>query len=433
MDQEDKPQPSLSSAQSMEEFQLKEILREIFQSHNIAVIMTTWILLGIVGQLFWAFSSDYMRKLGASPRIIGLLNSTIALISMLVMILGGNIADKRGRKGLVAWGTLLAAFPYFARAMATSWQPYFLATVIGTGFERVYQPALHALFQDSIPERARAFTFSIVDVLCWSVPGIFSSLIGGYLYQNFGVIALRWTLAATGAVYLISAALRFGLRETLKNRAIKANEPLDLRNVLSGINESFKGISEGISWLKGSLARMMALDVLSGMDWGLTNSFWLLFALDVIGVTRFEWGVLEASWNFIYIALVPIAGILSDRRGRIKVMRFSPGLFSLLYLLLVISRGFKMAFIVWMIWAIPDALWYASYEALWTDTIESSKRARISTLRFILRTIAQMSSAALAGFLYEINPAIPFCIAAFIWFIAFINLQILAKEYTVEE
>ena len=88
----------------MEEFQLKEILREIFQSHNIAVIMTTWIFLGAVGQLFWAFSSDYMRKLGASPRIIGLLNSTIALISMLVMIPGGNIADKRGRKDLVAWG-----------------------------------------------------------------------------------------------------------------------------------------------------------------------------------------------------------------------------------------------------------------------------------------------------------------------------------------
>jgi len=91
-----------------------------------------------------------------------------------------------------------------------------------------------------------------------------------------------------------------------------------------------------------------------------------------------------------------------------------------------------MAFVVWVIWAIPDALWFASFEALWTDTIESSKRARISTLRSILQTIAQVVSAAVAGFLYEINPAIPFCVAAFVWFIAFLNLQVLAKEQAVE-
>ena len=386
----------------------------------------------MVGPLFWSFSSDYMRKLGASPKVIGLLNSTMALISMLVMIPGGYVADKRGRRGLVAWGTLLAAFPYFARAMARSWQPYFLATAIGTAFERVYEPALHALFQDSIPERARAFTFSIVDALCWSLPGMVSSVIGGYLYQKFGVSALRWALIATGAVYLISAALRFGLEETLENQKGLAVEPLNLRNALSGVIDSFKGMLEELSWLKGSLGRIMALDILSGADWGLTGGFWLLFALDVIGVTRFEWGLLEASWNVIYILLVPITGMLSDRRGRIKVMRFSPGLFAILYLLLVMSRGFKMAFIVWVIWAIPDALWFSSFEALWTDVVESSKRARISTLRSVLRTIAQMVSAAAAGFLYEINPAFPFCVAAFIWCIAFVNLQVLARECCVE-
>jgi len=412
--------------------QLKATLAEIFRTKNIALIIATWILFGMIGPLFWSFSSDYMRQLGASPKVIGLLNSTMALVSMLVMIPGGYMADKRGRKGLIAWGTLLAAFPYFARAIAGSWQPYFLATAIGTAFERVYEPALHALFQDSIPERARAFTFSIVDALCWSVPGMVSSVIGGYLYQKFGVIALRWALIATGAVYLMSAALRFGLEETLKNQKDLISEPLNLRSTLSGVSDSFKGILEELSWLKGPLGRMMALDILSGVDWGLTGGFWLLFALDVIGVTRFEWGLLEASWNVIYVLLVPITGILSDRKGRIKVMRFSPGLFAILYLLLVMSRGFMMAFVVWVIWAIPDALWFASFEALWTDVVESNKRARISTLRSVLRTIAQMVSAAAAGFLYEINPAIPFCVAAFVWLIAFLNLQVLAKEHAVE-
>ncbi len=120
------------------------------------------------------------------------------------------------------------------------------------------------LARSSIPKGARAFTFSIVDALCWSLPSMISSVIGGYFYQKFGVIALRWALIATGAVYLISAALRFGLEETLTkeqdHRAIKPKKCF-IRS------EPFKGMLEELSWLKGPLGRMMALDILSGIDW----------------------------------------------------------------------------------------------------------------------------------------------------------------------
>ncbi len=424
----DKKELGLRARLNKEISQAKEIIKEIFGVRNVSLIAVSWILLGAAGSLFWSFSSDYMRKLGASPKVIGLLNSTTAVISMLVMIPGGYIGDKRGRKGLVVYGTLLAAFPYFARALAGSWQPYFVATAIGTAFERVYEPALQALFQDSIPEKARAFTFSILDVICWSFPGIFSSVVGGYLYQNFGLVALRWALFALGAAYMISAALRFGLQETLVQKGYQAGEPISISKAFLSLFDAFKGIFEEISWLKGLLGRLMLLDIVHGIDWGLTEGFLLLFALDVIGVSRFQWGLLEASWNAIYILLVPIAGLLSDRKGRIRVMRFSPGLISLLYILLVMSRGFRTAFLVWVLWAIPDSLWFASFEALWTDSVQPSKRARISTLRSLIRTMVQMGSAAIAGFLYEINPVLPFCLTSLAWFIAFLNFQALAKK-----
>jgi len=54
------------------------------------------------------------------------------------------------------------------------------------------------------------------------------------------------------------------------------------------------------------------------------------------------------------------------------------------------------------------------------------------TLSSVLRTIAQMISSAIAGFLYKINLVIPFCVAAFFWFIAFLIFQVFAKERVVE-
>ncbi|RLG46632.1 MAG: hypothetical protein DRN90_06195, partial [Thermoproteota archaeon] len=49
--------------------QLKATLAEIFRTKNIALIIATWILFGMIGPLFWSFSSDYMRQLGASPKV----------------------------------------------------------------------------------------------------------------------------------------------------------------------------------------------------------------------------------------------------------------------------------------------------------------------------------------------------------------------------
>ena len=426
------PGSSASEGEGGSGLGLRATLSEIFHRRNVVLMLATWILFGTVGPFFWSFAADYMRNLGGAPRIWGLLNALTALISMLVVIPGGYIADKRGRKGLLVWGTFLAAFPCFVSAMAGNWRVYFVTAAIEAAFSNVYIPAMHALFQDSIPETSRAFSFSLVDALAWSLPGMISSVVAGYLYERHGIVALRWALITNSAVYLTSALLRRQMRETLDEREAKHAEPISLRGVLGAVRQSFLGISEALSWLKGPLARMMAMEVLSWMVWGLTGGFWFLYAVDVIGVSRFQWGVLEASWCAIYLLLVPIAGRLSDRKGRIKVMRFSPGLFAVLFMLLVFSRGFWSAFVIWVAWAVPDALWISSFEAMWVDLVGSSRRARMTTLKMVLGTTARMGFAALSGYMYEFNPALPFCIAAIIEAISFMIMQTLAKVHRAE-
>ena len=105
-------------------------IAEILKNRNLAIMIATWILFSLTRPLFYQFESDYVNRLGASPEVIGLMSSVVIIVSMLAQIPGGYMADKKGRKGLVVWGTILLTFPSFVMALAGSWKVYFIASII---------------------------------------------------------------------------------------------------------------------------------------------------------------------------------------------------------------------------------------------------------------------------------------------------------------
>ena len=392
----------------------------ILRIKNVSITIIVWTLFGLIGPLFWQFSPDYIRKLGGTPRIIGLINAATAFTSMLVMIPGGYLADKRGRKGVMVWGTFLASLPCFLGAFSWNWQVYLISSIMLAAFSNVYVPAMHAILRDSLPSDMRAFTLSIVDSISWSLPYIISSVIGGYFYEKYGVTALRASLFGIGVVYLVSGFLRTRLEETIVSNSEK--EKICLRDLLDTLINAFKGIPETFMWLKGALTHLIALDITISMIWGFTDSFWLIYALDIIEISRFQWGIMEASWSLMMLIVSPIAGFISDRRGRLKVMIISPLMLSTLFIAFTLIHGFLPALIIWILWGIPEALLYPSFEALWVDLVKSEKRARILTIRSLTGGTINALSAALGGYIYEFNPRYPFYIASLAWLFAFLVL-----------
>ncbi|RLG52291.1 MAG: hypothetical protein DRO00_05830 [Thermoproteota archaeon] len=66
------------------------------KNRNLSILLITWVLFSLTRPLFYQFESDYVNRLGASPEIIGLMGSSVVLVSMLIQIPGGYLADKRG-------------------------------------------------------------------------------------------------------------------------------------------------------------------------------------------------------------------------------------------------------------------------------------------------------------------------------------------------
>ena len=395
------------------------LIAEILKNRNLAIMVVTWILFSSTRPLFYQFESDYVNKLGASPEVIGLMNSVVIIVSMLAQIPGGYMADKKGRKGLVAWGTLLLTLPSFAMALARSWKVYFVASIITALLGSLYIPALQALFQDSLPKDARGFSSSLIDGISWVIPSILGSFLGGYLYEVCGVSGLRIALVVISASYLVSGILRFGLVETLVEEGKGSFE--------YSVVESLKSLKSVFSWAFSSIGHLLIIQGLFGVMRGTTGAFWVLYALRVIGVSKMEWGSLHAIYNLVYFPLSLYGGRLSDKRGRVRQMRYVPLLWALSNLIFVKATGFSMVLLAYLISLFGEAFWWPALGALWIDVVPRNMRARVSSVRNIVSGISSSIASAIGGFLYARNAAYPFI------FVIFVNLLFIPMVFAVRE
>lgn len=379
----------------------------IFRNRNLQIILVTWIIFGMMHSTFDQFASDYARRLGASARIIGLMGSATMIINMLMQIPGGYIADKRGRKRLVAWGTFLVAFPVMLRAIAASWESYFFATTLVNAVGTFYNPGLSAIYQDSLPTDRRGFTDSLIHGLSWALPAILGSFLGGVIYERYDLNGLRASLAVTATVYLISGLLRSRLKETIDKGS--EMERLDLKGAFSALKRSFLSLPDTLSWAFGSLRPLLGFELLLGIVHGIWP-FWVLYALDVIGMSRFGWGLINSVFNLIYFPLSLIGGGLSDKRGRVRQMRLVPIMWVLGTLVFIKARSLEMALISWLFSLSADIFWWPALTALWIDLVPRRRRGRVSSARGIVFHLSAIFGSGLAGYLYSMKEAYPFYI-----------------------
>lgn len=399
-------------------------LAKLLKNRNLAIIVVSWILFAFVGPLFWQFESDYAKRLGASPEVIGMMNSVFTLINMLVQIPGGYLADKKGRKMLVAWGTFLVGFPNLIRAFSNSWRSYFLATAASVLVGNLYNPALVAIYQDSLPPESRAFGGSLINGVSWAVPSTISSLVGGYLYERYGLAGLRAALVANAAVCFINGILRFSMTETLQKRPEKAQQ-MSFRDTISSLERVF-------SWAYGSVKVLLALEILFGIIMGISGAFWLLYALYVVGVSRAQWGIIRAVYNLLYFPLSLYTGMMSDKKGRIRQMRLTPIVWVISNLIFITAKNFEAVLISWILGVVGDALWRPGFSAIWIDVIPRNRRARMFSIRTIVAGISSSIAYSVSGFLYSRKEVYPFIVVILVEFLM-IPLLFHLKEPEVKE
>jgi MFS family permease len=307
----------------------------------------------------------------------------------------GYLSDRIGRKRLVFWGGLIPSFAPFIFFYATRWE-HLIPGVILEAFTNVVLPARQAMFADAIEADKRATAFATIHTL-FSFFSTAMPILGGFLLERFEIIqGMRMALLFSGVVMIITGVCRgIFLRETM----IPTKRNTDF-NMKETIQEMFEPVIN-LETLRVAIFAAFLFSLAVGF---LTN-YSVVYAVDVIGLSKVQWGIVAGGMGLVGIVTrIPI-GLIIDRFSRKLCILISYATRPILILAFTVATNFPQILIIQMADNIFSYVQQPALEALVTDIASKEKRGRAyGALNFVPGT-ALMFGPVLGAYLWDLYGA----------------------------
>jgi MFS family permease len=387
---------------------LIELLKREFSfiTGNYRILVISWIIMDLASEMPAPNFQYYIRDiLGGTGIALGLIGLAGFLGMAAVAFPGGYLADKYGRRWLITTMTFGMALSYLLFAFAPTWQFVLMGTVVNS-LCLIYQPALFAMVQDSLPSERRGMGSSIIQLIhsTFNTPG---PAIAGLLLLHFG---LEWSMRI---IYLIMTTLfvtaaiwRLRLKETMTNK-----EPIRFRYFISAYPKSIKESFSVWKVVPKSMLWLLIAQILTMFGFSLFNVINALYARDILGIPQEQWWLVFIPLLLtMIVASIPI-GKAVDKIGRKIPLIFGLLVFTMGAAIFVIGNLF-MLMIAMILFGLGNLLFGAATMALSADLVNLENRGKVNGFTNFTSYIVMGIGMLVGNYLYiSLLPQLPFYIA----------------------
>lgn len=376
-----------------------------FISGNYRVLVTSWIIMDLAMEMPVVNFQYYVQDvLGGSqfPMALGIIGFANWVAMAAVAFPGGYLADKYGRRWLITTMTFIMALSNLFFAFALSWHFILFGTIVHS-LCLIYQPALFAMVQDSLPPERRGMGSSIIQLIhgAFNTPG---PIFAGILLLAFG---LEWSMRIiyiiVTVLYAIAAIWRLRLKETLINGQL-----IRFRYFISSypqaVKESFnvwKVVPRSVLWLF-----VVQTLVMFGMS--LTNVMNAIYATEKLGIPEDQWWLTFIPLLITMILVSIPIGKMVDKMGRKIPLTLGLIVFGSATLIFV-TGNLVTVMIAMSLFAIGQLLVMSAAMALSTDLVNPENRGKVVGFRNFVGYIFNGIGMLLGNFLYvSFFPQLPF-------------------------
>jgi len=358
---------------------------------------------GFGEELWFRYLPEYLRVLGASAFAVGLFGTARDFLDAAYAYPGGVISDRLGtRRSLLFFGGLttagFAVYFFWPSALAV-----FLGLLLVMCWQSLGLPATFALIGEELEGGRRIVGFTVQAVLK-RVPILLAPPLGGLLLEKLGMKnGMRVGFAVS---ILLAIAMLFALRRGLGQDREKSE-------ALPSPRPSPAGRGRGV--LAPALKQLLIADCLIRFCEGMPEVFLVIWAIEVVKISPFRFGLLTSVLMGTAIASYMPAAALAERAEKKSFVLLTYVFFSLFPLAVLLSHTFTAlvgAFAIGGLREIGEPV----RKALIVDLADPQARGRTVGLYYAIRGFAVAGAAAVGGALWTVRPSLTLLTATLLGF-----------------
>lgn len=277
--------------------------------------------------LTYQYQPIYMTSLGATPLILGYLNSISGAVNTILSIPTGILADKVGIKRVLLLTLGISILSTLVFGVANTWQVAAVGLILSAVAFILDRTSCPMICGSTLGTEERVTGMGICDTVSF-FPQLIAPLIGATLITYFGgmnaqgIKPLYWIQVVGLVVSFIIVWTKF-----TNPRQLTVGEK---SSVFSNISNVFK---EGTM-----VKRWIILTMVSSFWWQV--AFYIpLYAADIKGAGQFIVGGMSAASTIVFVFLAIPLGHLADTWGRKKMITVAGGLIVLSYISLIYAQN----------------------------------------------------------------------------------------------
>ncbi|MCD6562948.1 MAG: MFS transporter [Thermoproteales archaeon] len=209
------------------------------------------------------------------------------------------------------------------------------------------------------------------------------------MVERYGfVLGVRFVYWLVALLSLVAATVRaMWLKETLKTNASPGNVMSELKRSVVEVFAAFRGMTK-------PLAVLTLVLLISSFEEPMFHSFMSLYAVDVAGISKPNWALL----NIIYIIVPLVAGIplgrLVDVVGRKKALLAAYVLWVPSIAYFIYCKSLVWMVLIFVIFTLGGSLFGPAYQALLADLTPKEMRGRVMGVVGTLNLLAMIPASA---------------------------------------
>src|SRR5438034_2317812 len=363
---------------------------------NLVILLVAIFVIGAGEELWMRFVRKYLQAVGATVLVIGLYDALRTLLGAIYAYPGGVLVDIWGHRRAFIIFNLVSIVGYVLVLLVPHWAAVIAGMFLFLSWTCFSLPATFSLIGAALEANRHSMGVGVQSVIK-RLPIMIAPFFGGILIDRFGIIpGVRIALVVSVFFSAGAILLQRQLREDPQERVQKS----DRWNFWRSLRE-----------FNSPMRRLLLSDILIRFCERIPYAWVVIFAMDYIGVSGRQVGILIAIEMLASTLCIIPASYFADRRGREPFVIVTFIVFTLFPITLLMSRSFSALVIAFVIRGFKE-FGDTSRKALIIGYSESERRGQIIGAYYLVRDLIVSTGAIIGAYLWELRPVLNFLVSA---------------------